>query len=211
MIKIAKLYKLYTLEGDESYIGYTFDNLETRIIKHYQAYEEYKNNKRKFHESFELFEKYQDNIFIELIKEFNNIKDKEKLKIKRNEYIRKLKNKNNNNKKNNNNSDKLNRKEYASLWIQNNKQRLHDYYQEYYKNNIEKIRARSAQTAVCEVCDIELNRWSMNRHNKSQAHLNNLNGIRPYSRYNKVLCECNCYIVDVPCYIERHKNTLKHK
>ena len=81
--KTAQLYKLYSLRGDDYYIGYTFDSLGARIKKHYKAYDEYLNDDRKYNESFELFDKYKDNIFIELIKEFKNVKTKEELKIKR--------------------------------------------------------------------------------------------------------------------------------
>ena len=79
--KVAKIYKLYSLAGDDYYIGFTFDTLESRIQKLYKAYDEYLNDDRKYNESFKLFEKYKDNVLIELIKEFKNIKTKEELKI----------------------------------------------------------------------------------------------------------------------------------
>lgn len=202
MNKIAKLYKLYSLNEDDYYIGCCFEAIETRVQHHYKAYEEYLRDERKYHESFKLFQKHGDNVYIELIKEYPNIKDKDILKIKRNEYIKNL------NKKI---TKILTRQEYVRQWSEQNKQRLHDYYQEYYKNNIEKIRERCRQTAVCEICDIELNKFSITRHNLSKKHLDNVAGVIPKSKYKKVLCECNCYITDVPFYLDKHRATAKHK
>ena len=199
--KIAKLYKLYSINDDDYYIGCCFEAIDTRVQHHYKAYYEYLNNKRKFHESFKLFEKYGDNIFIELIKEYPNIKDKDLLRIKRDEYIKQL----------NKQKQQLTKAEYSLEWKKHNKQRLHDYYQQYYKDNIDKIRERYRQTDVCYICDIELNRWSMNRHILSKKHLDNVAGIIRESKYKRIQCECKCYTIDVPFYINKHKQTLKHK
>jgi hypothetical protein len=202
MNKIAKLYKLYTLEGDETYIGYTFDTLENRISKHYKAYQEYKEDKRKFHDSFSLFEKYKDNVFIELIKQFDNIKDKDLLKHKRNEYIKKS---------NNKDKVKLTKAQYALEWKEQNKQRLHDYYQIYYKQNLDRIRERYRQRWTCEVCNINLNKWSRVRHEKTKLHQSLLNNIPIQTKNKRITCECGCTIVSCPYHINKHKATDKHK
>jgi len=201
--KIAKLYKLYSLRGDDYYIGSTFDNLERRIKKHYKAYDEYLNDERKHNESFEIFDKYKDNIFIELIKEFKNVKTKEELKIQREEYIRKLKN-------TNISKQKLTRAEYAKEWKNNNKEHLHDYYQRYYIKNIDRIKERYMERWVCEVCNINLNKWSKTRHEKSKSHQNMLNN-NIQSKHKRTTCQCGCTTIDIPYYINKHLKTQKHK
>ena len=221
MSKVGKIYKLYTLEGDETYIGYTFDTLEKRINKHYKAYQEYKEDERKLHDSFSLFEKYKDNVFIELIKEFDNIKDKDLLKNKRDEWRAKaLQSQSGGSilppdfeyiKKSNNNKLKLTKAQYALEWKEQNKQRLHDYYQIYYKQNLDRIRERYRQRWTCEVCNINLNKWSRVRHEKTKLHLSILNNTPIQTKNKRTTCECGCSIVDVPYYINKHKSTDKHK
>ena len=196
--KLAKIYKLFVVGSDDYYIGSTFDTLESRIQKLYKAYDEYLNDDRKNNESFKLFQKHGDNVLIELIKEFKNIKTKEELKIKRDYYINNL-----------NNNNKNYYKNYQHQYKQIKKEHLREYYQEYYKNNIDKIKARYQQRWKCEVCNIDLNKWSKARHERSVKHLNNLENKDVESKTERTHCEiCNCSIVIT--YAAAHKRTARH-
>jgi hypothetical protein len=121
----GKIYKLWSLEGDDIYIGSTVNSLAKRKSDHKTNY----NNDRACSSKI-LFQKYDD-VRIELIEQFS-CKNKQQLNKREGHYIRTL--------------DCVN-KEIAGRtqkeWEDDNKEKIKEYHKEYckkyYENNREKI------------------------------------------------------------------------
>jgi hypothetical protein len=147
----AKIYKLWSPEGDDIYIGSTTILLSARKAKH------------KFGDgsvSKILFEKYTD-VRIELL-ECCPCDNKEELAKKEGEYIR-------NNKCVNKQIPLRTHKEH----YQDNKEYKLNYQKEYIEKNKEKIKERKSTRVTCE-CGIEVRKNDIARHRKSQRHFGNL-------------------------------------
>jgi hypothetical protein len=156
--KNAKIYKLWSPEGDEIYIGSTIQKLCDRKTKH------------KFGDgsvSKILFEKYTD-VRIELL-EYFPCNNKEELNKKEGEYIRKLDCVNRNiagrTQKEwcDDNKEKIkeNKKEYR----ENNKDR----FKEWCENNKEKIKEYRQNKFTCE-CGKTVTFINKARHERSKVH-----------------------------------------
>jgi len=52
----GKIYRIWSLDTDKIYIGSTCDTLSNRLCKHKSDYKSWKNGKRLFYSSFNLFE-----------------------------------------------------------------------------------------------------------------------------------------------------------
>jgi len=172
--KNAKIYKLWSPQGDEIYIGSTVQPL-------YKRFHHHKNHKDC--SSKILFEKYND-VRIELL-ESCPCDNKEQLTKKEGEYIR-------NNKCVNkaiagrtkkewcdDNKDKIkeyyeNNKEYVKEYYENNKEKINEYHKEYHENNKDKIKERKMQKITCE-CGRNITLAHKARHEKTQFHINNCN------------------------------------
>ena len=150
----GKIYKLWSPHGNEIYIGSTINTLAKRLDQHKKTYIKYSS---KY-----LFENYDD-VRIELIEEYpcNN---KMELNKKEGEHIR--------------NNECLNKyvagrtqKEYR----EDNKEYLNKKNQENKKlpHNKEKIKDYKEVIITCE-CGCELRRDTLNRHKKSNKHLNRI-------------------------------------
>jgi len=155
--KNSKIYKLWSPEGDEIYIGSTTQNLARRKVGHKTD-----NCKSRL-----LFEKYTD-VRIELLEEYP-CDNKEQLAKKEGEYIR------NNICVNKSIPDRTNkewyednkekRKEIMDNWYKNNK----EHYKEYYENNKEKILEYMKTEIVCE-CGRMVRLGDKARHQRSKRH-----------------------------------------
>ena len=148
----AKIYKLWSPEGDDIYIGSTTTLLSARKAKH------------KFGDgsvSKILFEKYTD-VRIELL-ECCPCDNKEELAKKEGEYIR-------NNKCVNKQIPLRTHKEH----YQDNKEYKINYQKEYREKNEEKIKERKSIRVICD-CGMEVNKDGIARHRTSKRHLGNLN------------------------------------
>ena len=161
----AKIYKLWSPEGDDIYIGSTTTLLCRRKAKH----------KRLDCSSKILFEKYND-VRIELL-ECCPCDNKEELAKREGEYIR--------------NNDCVNkvipdrtpkeyyqdnkeyRLEYTKDYYQENKKYKLEYSKDYREKNKEKLKEIKAIRVICE-CGLEVNKNNIARHKLSQRHLCNL-------------------------------------
>jgi hypothetical protein len=87
----SKVYKIWSTQGDEIYIGSTTKQyLSQRMDKHRSDYKCWKDNKSSFITSFKLFDLYGlENCFIELI-EAKECNSKDELKQIEGKYIREL-------------------------------------------------------------------------------------------------------------------------
>ena len=149
----AKIYKLWSPEGDDIYIGSTTILLSARKAKH--KYGDGSVSKI-------LFKKYDD-VRIELL-ECCPCDNKEELTKREGEYIR--------------NNECINKQiplRTKEEHYQDNKQYKLDYQKEYRENNLEKIKERKSIRVICD-CGMEVNKDGISRHKKSQRHMVNTFG-----------------------------------
>ena len=169
----GKIYKLWSPEGDDIYIGSTTNSLCRRKASH-------KCDKKS--NSSLLFKKYND-VRIELLECFpcNN---KEELTKKEGEYIR--------------NNECINRciaGRNAKEYYEDNKETFREYYEknkekikEYREKNQEKIKEqrkeyyektkeRHSIRVICE-CGMNVNKYNIPRHSRSIRHNSILGGLK---------------------------------
>ncbi len=175
--KNGKIYKLWSPEGDDIYIGSTTLSLARRKSKH----------KCDNTNSTLLFEKYTD-VRIELLEECP-CDNKEQLHKKEGEYIRNNKCVNERIPKRTNKEWQQDNKEHLKIYVENNKEHIKQKHKEWYENNIEKIKEqtkdyyknnkekknqkakeRNSIEFVCE-CGITLTQGSKARHQRSKRHI----------------------------------------
>ena len=154
--KNAKIYKLWSPEGDDIYIGSTTKYLSTRKAQH-----KYKYDKNTITcKSSILYEKYND-VRIELLECFP-CENKDELNKKENEHIR-------SNKCVNVKQEGRTHKEWCEDNKESHKLWKHNYYEENKKKQLTKV----AELYVCE-CGKELTIGKKPRHEKTKFHLNYL-------------------------------------
>ena len=177
----GKIYKLWSSEGDDIYIGSTTTLLSARKAKH-----KYGDNEcvSRF-----LFEKYND-VRIELL-ECCPCENKEELAKKEGEYIR-----------NNNCINKQIPLRTHKEYYEDNKEYKINYQQEYREKNEEKINERKSIRVICD-CGMEVNKDGISRHRKTQRHINN--EIKPNDSLN-----CECGGTYQMYRKKRHERTQKH-
>ena len=160
----GKIYKLWSPEGDDIYIGATTQKLYARFYEH-----KTKNNCS----SRLLFQKYND-VRIELIENFS-CDNKEQLTKREGEYKR-------NTNCINKNVAGITNKEYCKEWYENNKDKIKEYRKEYrkeyYENNKEKIKEyyennkeQKSQQYTCE-CGRTIQIQEKPRHERTLIHCN---------------------------------------
>jgi hypothetical protein len=181
--KNGKIYKLWSPEGDEIYIGSTIQPLYKRFHHHKIA---------SVCRSKILFQKYND-VRVELL-ECCPCDNKEQLNKKEGEYIRKL---DCVNKKiplrtrreyNADNKDKIKEQtkeyreknkeyyiEYSKEYRENNKDKINEKKKEYYENNKEKINEWRMQRITCE-CGRTTIFCNKARHERSKFHQDAIGG-----------------------------------
>ena len=185
----AMIYKLWSPEGDDIYIGSTTQTLARRKAKHKSEYDTGGNLTSKV-----LFEKYTD-VRIELIEEFpcdkkckliareghyirtldcvNKVvpgRTQQEYKEDNRDYILQKKNEYRQNNKEKikehyeNNKDHY--KEYKKEYYENNKDHCKERYKNYYENNKEYI----TEKIICD-CGCEISRHHIARHKKTNRHI----------------------------------------
>jgi adenylate kinase family enzyme len=163
----AKIYKLWSPEGDDIYIGSTTQSLCERKTKHNDNYKRNLTCKSRI-----LFEKYTD-VRIELL-ESCPCDNKEELTKKEGEYIR-----------NNKCVNKYVAGRTDAEWREDNKEKIKEYLEEnkeyfkektkeYYENNKDKINEWRMQKITCE-CGRTITLGNKAQHEKSKIHINNCN------------------------------------
>ena len=154
--KNGKIYKLWSLEGDDIYIGSTTQSLAQRKGDHLRDLKNGKACNSKL-----LFEKYND-VKIELLEEYP-CENKEQLVRKEGEYIR-------NNGCVNKRVEGRTRKEYR----EDNKDKIKEQKREYYEDNKNKIKERDRKY-------YEDNKNKIKEHNRKYRE-DNKNKIKEHKR-----------------------------
>ena len=160
--KNGKIYKVWSPEGDDIYIGSTVQPLYKRFHTH------------KVNTSCRskiLFEKYDD-VRIELI-ECVPCDNKEQLTKKEGEYIR------NNNCVNKQIAGRT-MKEYCKEYRENNKDKISEYKKEWHENNKEKIKEKMkeySQKKITCVCGRTITLNHKARHERSKFHQDAIGGV----------------------------------
>ena len=148
----AKIYKLWSPEGDDIYIGSTTQLLCNRKAKHKSGGDGCKSSI--------LFEKYND-VRIELL-EYCPCNNKEELARKEGEYIR-------NNECINKKVAGRTRKEYQREYNEKNEEKIKERRREYREKNEEKIKERQSIRVICE-CGMNVNKDGIARHRRTIRH-----------------------------------------
>jgi hypothetical protein len=172
--KNGKIYKLWSPEGDDIYIGSTVNSLAKRKTVHKQNY----NNDRGCSSKI-LFQKYDD-VRIELIEKFA-CENRMELNAREGYYIRTL--------------DCVNKvisgrtpKEFSKQWREANREKLKEYYKEYskkyYQKNKEKIKEYSEDNRE------KIKEYKKQYHEKNKEYLNQKRKERHAKKKNLVSVQC---------------------
>tara|TARA_R110001606_G_scaffold77599_1_gene179257 strand:- start:158 stop:808 length:651 start_codon:yes stop_codon:yes gene_type:complete len=203
----AMIYKLWSPEGDDIYIGSTTQTLAQRKAKHKSEYDRGGNLTSKV-----LFEKYTD-VRIELIEECPCDK-KCKLIAREGHYIRTTDCVNKvvpgrtsqEYKEDNREHIKEKHKEYC----ENNKEKIKEQCKEYHENNKEKIKEYKKEYRENNKEHIKEKHKEWRENNKEYGkewRENNKEHIRQHAS-EKITCECGCEIRRDK--LAQHKRTQKH-
>jgi hypothetical protein len=197
---IGRVYKIVPAQGNECYVGSTFNELRFRFQNHKNSYKSQKKGKIIHSSSFKLFDKYGiDTCKIMLIKEYE-VYDKRHLEAYETLWISKLNCVNVNypiyflknermklirdtwrsinkeriaEKKRQFVFDKNYeaRREYKHRYDEENRERINAQCRGYYERNKEKKRAYYSQKITCDICNVEVRRDSIQRHKLSKRHM----------------------------------------
>jgi hypothetical protein len=138
MIKIGRIYKIIASQGNEIYVGSTFNRLSDRFREHKSEYKKWKQNKRTNVTVFNLFDNYgAETCKIFLIKEYSVV-DRSHLNMYETLWINKLKSINKT-------SPFYIRRLYMKQYYENNKEHIFKKYQENYLNNKDTFIEKSKQ------------------------------------------------------------------
>lgn len=187
--KNAKIYKLWSPEGNDIYIGATTQKLCSRKASHIA------DTKRKKCMSRILYEKYND-VRIELLECFP-CENKDELNKKEGEYIR-----------NNNCVNKDIPGRTGKEWYEDNKEKVLEYQYDYRLNNQDKIKERKSIRIMCE-CGEEINKDDKARHFKSKTHIDKINGT--FKEPVKQVLNCDCGGTYQMYRKLRHERIKKHQ
>lgn len=157
--KKGRIYKIYSNQTEQIYVGSTCQPLSHRMCTHRALYNRYQNGLGKYITSFEIV-KYDD-AKIELL-EVCSCDNKEELNAREGHYIRTT------NCVNKNIPDRT-RAEYNTLRYQENKQSYLDANKIYYQENKDRILERVECT-----CGRFVSRAALNAHKRSQVHINTM-------------------------------------
>jgi len=183
---IGRIYKIVSGQGNECYVGSTFNELKYRFRQHKDDYREWKKDKKRgCSSSCEIFDKYEkNNCRMLLIKEYE-VEDREHLKVYEQLWINKLKPIN---KLSSFVIEPVLKKklaEYKKKWYQDKLKENPNYNQEKYQKlivNYQKYREKQNQQKrekiTCEICDCEITRGGKSSHEKTKKHQNNLNNLQ---------------------------------
>jgi hypothetical protein len=164
----SKIYKLWSPEGDDIYIGSTTQPLYERLYAH----KVHMNCRSKI-----LFEKYND-VRVELL-ECCPCDNKEQLNKKEGEYIRKLDCVNKNiagrTPKEYNQDNKEHRQEHGKAYYEKNKEHIKEQSKQYRDNNKEKLKEYYEKKITCE-CGRTFRFDSKSKHERSKIHQEAIGG-----------------------------------
>lgn len=169
-MKIGRVYKIISSQGNECYVGSTFNTLRDRFRKHKEAIKHGNGSSVE-----EIFTKYgTDKCRCILIKEYEVI-DRNHLEVYETLWIKKLKAIN----KIEPSGGLLKRqyqRQFSRRYYEDNKEEIAekriDYDKDYYEINRNKILENKSRKITCE-CGAIIGKGSLTRHKKSARHLQN--------------------------------------
>ena len=177
----AKVYKIWSTQGDKIYVGSTCkEYLSQRMIAHRKSYKQWKSTSQKFVTSYLIFDEYGlNNCFIELL-EAKICSSKDDLRQLEGKYIRELVCVNKRIAGRSKNEWKEDNPEYQQEYYEINKDKKKEFYsdnketilnhrKQYYDENKEKIIEQHLQKFTCE-CGSTLRLSDKSRHLKSMKH-----------------------------------------
>jgi len=173
--KNGKVYKIIHNQSDIVYIGSTFNRLNDRFYCHKQDH-----GMGKTLSICKYFTEYGiENFKIILIKEYKVI-DKKHLLMYEQLWMNKIKNINLNKsfqplfKERNKKYYKERNKEYYKEHREKNKDIIKEYNKEYYEINKEQRKEKLKEKTICKVCNLEIRKDSLLRHEKTKKHQKHL-------------------------------------
>ena len=210
----GKIYMLIPVnnEDDEQlvYIGSTTKKyLSTRLSQHISSYKLYKQGKTNFCTSFILFDKYNiENIHIILL-EMYSCNNKDELRAKEAEYIKKTVNCVNKNKPG----------RTVKIYYQDNKEDLIVKFKKYYQDNKQTLNEKNikyyqdnkqilTQKYICNLCGGKYSKQNISIHNKTIKHT--LNNIDTNNNNLNFLDVCNNDLNDL-IIIENFDGNIKQE
>jgi hypothetical protein len=172
--KQGRIYRITC--GDLTYYGSTCQTVCVRLAGHRRYYKYWKNNKKNYTSSFQLFE--IGNPIITLVEDFpcerkEQLLARERFYIENNDCVNKCIPGRTKKEYNADNSEKIceHRKQYCA----ENSEKISEYKKQYYAENSEKISDKNKQTWTCECCNVTITLTSKSRHIKTKKHIAKLN------------------------------------
>jgi hypothetical protein len=163
----SKIYKIFSIDSDDVYIGSTTETLSTRLSRHKSNYKRYLNGKHHYITSFKILEK--NNYDIVLIEECP-CNSKQELHERERYYI-----------ENNNCVNKYIPCRTAKEYCQQNKDKKSEYQKEYYKEyrqkNKDKIKEYQKEKIECNICGCKISRNYLARHQRTNKCLTKKNSV----------------------------------
>lgn len=198
----GKIYKIYNTINDDIYVGSTCLKLCERMRNHRSSVNHSRYIDYNIYKAFR--EHGVENFYIELIEKCP-CHDKDELRKKEGEYIRKLRPTLNMRIAGRTTKEYYNEhKEYLAQVIkeyrENNKDYIREMQKQYYKNNKDSLMEMAKQYR-------ETNK-ELIREKKKQSYEHNKEAIREY-RSETITCECGCIVTKH--HLLRHKRSAKHQ
>jgi len=169
----GKIYCIRSNATDNIYIGSTCQQLFKRLYDHRKNYKSYLDKKYRYTSSYDIV-KFDDS-YIELI-ELYPCNSKIELLKREGEIIRQTNNCVNKNiagregkQYYNDNIDKL--KQIKKQYNLDNKDKISEYKKQYNLDNKNKISDKNKQKIKCDICNIEINKAHIRRHERSIKHI----------------------------------------
>jgi adenylate kinase family enzyme len=155
----AKVYKIWSTQGDKIYVGSTCkEYLSQRMTSHREAYRQWKRTSQKFVTSYSIFDEYGlDNCFIELL-EAKLCTSKDELNQLEGKYIRSLECVN-----------KVIPDRLRSEYRNDTKETAKEYNKQYHDLHKDKINQRKNEKNDCE-CGGKYIRAAKSQHFKTLRH-----------------------------------------
>lgn len=217
-MRVGKVYKIIATQGNECYVGSTFNTTRDRFQAHKDGYKKWKKICLKFCSSFKIFDKYGiENCRIILIKEYTVV-DRAHLEGYEQLWLKKLKAINEREPSARILTKQRNRFRCRQFY-ENNKETINsnrrDEYKQYYELNKDKLNEynrrryhENHQKVLDEKRDYrESNRAAMSGYSK-KYYSQNKNII---SNKGKVLISCECGSSIRKDGVHTHKKSIKHR
>ena len=186
-MKTGKIYKIISTQGNEIYVGSTFNTTRDRFKQHKSDYKRWKEGNCPNISVFKLFEKYGiDNCKMVLIKQYDII-DRKHLEVYETLWILKLRL---------NCVNKLQpfciKKLKNSLYYQKNKKQIQKYKQQYYQENKEQLQQRSQQYYQNNKEKIQNKYQNYHQNNKEKINQNKKQYYQQNKEKLKQKFNCDC-------------------